>query len=68
MHTAHLGVYAWLLGSILALLTHHAMPQSPAENLRVLRQALRAAYQSLGVQIRFNDLSLKMYFKADAFP
>ena len=69
MHTLHLGVYQWIFGSVLKMLTHLIMTGPPAENLEVLVCMIKERYQELGIKERYNDIRTSMYDRGDAqFP
>lgn len=61
MHTLHLGVYTYFLGSVLELLVARILPQSPESNMSTLWQAIRAEYQARNTECRFNDIRLGMF-------
>jgi len=45
MHVLHLGVYQYIFASILALLTHHHMPDEPEKNLDVVWGHIKDYYK-----------------------
>ena len=47
MRILHLGCYQYVFGSVMALLTHHHMPQTPEKNLEVLWASIKDAYKAL---------------------
>jgi hypothetical protein len=63
LHCKWLGADQYYLGSTLALLTHHSMPQSPQENLQVVMQSIREAYALEGVATKdqYKVMRVSMY-------
>ncbi len=68
MHTMHLGTYKYFLGSVLELLTHHVMDESPEKNLDRIWQMIQKAYRDNRISEKFDQLKVSMYKRAGQFP
>ena len=67
MHTKHLGVDCYYLGSILTYLVQFKMGGEPSENVKELWEAIRTTYQELRSPSQFSNITLNM-FKAGQAP
>ena len=61
MHTAHLGVYKYVLGSVLWLLCHDMMTDTPAENMREVMRGLRAYWRANPTESHFQNITISMF-------
>lgn len=68
MHTMYLGTHQYVLGSILKLLTHEIMPETPERNLEVVWTHIREYYREHRTPSQLNDLRVSMYFSRDRGP
>ena len=83
MHTLHLGVYQYVFGSVLILLTHFIMPRPRHKNLNAVWDAIKEYYKvveptngnrnanfktcSLALKLEENILQLIMYLIRNVF-
>jgi hypothetical protein len=68
MHTKHLGCDQYLYGSVLYLLTHDVMAETPADNLERIWVHVQRLYKELDIKNRICDLKLSMYVRPNDFP
>ena len=54
----NLGTDQYFYGSVLWLLVFQVLPSSPANNMALIQEEVKAEYQALGVQVRFQNLRL----------
>ena len=66
MHTAHLGVYKYVLGSVLWLLCHDMMTGTPVENMREVMRGLRAYWRANPTESHFQNITISMFAPSEA--
>lgn len=62
LHIIYLGIAQYFLGSILALLCYHILPQSPANNMGVVWECILRHYSFQQVSSQFGSLTLASIF------
>ena len=66
MHTAHLGIYKYVLGSVLWLLCHDMMTGTPVENMREVMRGLRAYWRANPTESHFQNITISMFAPSEA--
>lgn len=61
LHIMHLGTSMYMAGSVLWVLCHQILPESPAKNMAIVWQELVTSYKSNKVPTQYSSLTLKSF-------
>ena len=61
MHTLHLGLYQYYIGSVLELMVFLMMPNRPENNMAVVWEMIHAYYKAHNTKSRFSNLRISMF-------